>query len=92
LTLMISGHMQQPQHTPGPKPKTAKSKAAAPGLKAKATPSAKSASPGGANNPTKVSIEKDKGAADSVFSPPQREGGNVAGGLLHVKKGTEYSI
>ncbi|KAL7540750.1 hypothetical protein ACHAXR_010348 [Thalassiosira sp. AJA248-18] len=95
LTLMISGHMQQPQHTPGPKPKAAKSKAAASGPKTAPT-TVKSASPAGTagiTDPTNPSTVPEKGAVDSFLTPSKRKGDATVDGLLHLsKKGKEFTV
>jgi len=92
---MISGHMQQPQHTPGPKPKgSAKSKTAAPGPKGKLTPTTKSASPAGAAaDPTNTSTDKEKDGVDSFLMASKRKGDKPVDGLLHLsKKGKEFIV
>ena len=107
LTLMISGHMQQPQHTPGPKKQPTKSKAtAAPGSSAKTTaPSAvKSASPGLKSATAKSPVSAVVVAAastgttkpavpNSTLTPAKRKAAAEAEALLQLsQKGKQFII
>ena len=71
LTLMISGHMQQPQHTPGPKRSKPGASAAPPTLQIASTcassTDSKSASPG-----------KGKGVVNPHLTPSKRKADTVA--------------
>ena len=70
LTLMISGHMQQPQHTPGPKRSKPGANAASPTLQTASScasgSDSKSASPG-----------KEKGVMNSHLTPSKRKADTV---------------
>ncbi|KAL3781200.1 hypothetical protein ACHAW5_007012 [Stephanodiscus triporus] len=84
LTLMISGHMQQPQHTPGPK----RSKSGA----NEAPPTVESASFGASSTDTKsIPSDKEKGAVNPNLKPLKRKADAVTDDVFHVsKKGREF--
>lgn len=91
LTLMISGHMQQPQHTPGPKPKTTKPKATKP-TKPKAAAAAVGSNAGGAPSPAAKSASSGAAksakppAAKSTKPPADRGGKGAVGSVLKPAK------
>jgi hypothetical protein len=86
LTLMISGHMQQPQHTPGPK----RSK---PGANA-APPTVETASSGANSTDPKSTVsDKEKGVANPNLNPSKRKADTVTDDIFRVsKKGKEFDV
>lgn len=78
LTLMISGHMQQPENTPGPKPRLTKSRREAL-LGGNATAPVKSVSVAASTaGQLKTAPDKRKGVVDSNTTPSKRKHDNSA--------------
>lgn len=95
LTLMISGHMQQPQHTPGPKSKAGQKQKAAAASKAKAAAAADAEADGTAVATAAPVPEKEEmgGAGTGQLTPAKRKAeAATIDGLLHLSKQEGYHI
>ncbi|KAL3760587.1 hypothetical protein ACHAWU_009548 [Discostella pseudostelligera] len=80
LTLMISGHMQQPENTPGPKPRLTKSrKEALLGISATATVD-------NSAGHLKATLDKVKGVVVSQLTPSKRKHSTAANDSVHPPK------
>ena len=80
LTLMISGHMQQPENTPGPKPRLTKSRKEAL-LGIVAAPMTDNSA-----GQLKATSDKGKGVVVSQLTPSKRKHSTAAGDSVHPPK------